>query len=357
MKGMLNMKESLDYSASVKHLVEYFKGEVVVKRENEYKYLQAKKLLEVINIFESDVSLYQKIYQISLIYKNAEIFHNCFKKFMEYEKDPFLKPYLRKLNGIYKVYSACDREGITNDISYLVKFQNYSRTFNYCKFVISSYNNSDISFDTFKFCDFLGIDFDVFNYCVKVIKELDPELYEKYSAKAVENKEKRRESVLDKTNRLVSGIKNGVTEDGKPFTLIEFFKLLPFFNNDFVNQILSDFDCKMKSNYMLNLIGFFRTIYPEDSLVIDYIHKHRLVEKSFEPVNLNYIYSTKVSVNGRVITDEDNTQILSYMEENDIPMISRAYTEVRNQFLTDGLSNEETNVKRYIPKAKYTIVN
>ena len=33
MKGMLNMKESLDYSASVKHLVEYFKGEVVVKRE------------------------------------------------------------------------------------------------------------------------------------------------------------------------------------------------------------------------------------------------------------------------------------------------------------------------------------
>lgn len=35
MKGMLNMKESLDYSASVKHLVEYFKGEVVVKREND----------------------------------------------------------------------------------------------------------------------------------------------------------------------------------------------------------------------------------------------------------------------------------------------------------------------------------
>ena len=59
MKGMLNMKESLDYSASVKHLVEYFKGEVVVKRENEYKYLQAKKLLEVINIFESDA--YQNV--------------------------------------------------------------------------------------------------------------------------------------------------------------------------------------------------------------------------------------------------------------------------------------------------------
>ena len=59
----------------------------------------------------------------------------------------------------------------------------------------------------------------------------------------------------------------------------------------------------------------------------------------------------------RVITDEDNTQILSYMEENGIPMVSRAFIETRNQFLNNGLSNEKPKVKRFIPKTKYTIVN
>lgn len=353
------LKKSIaDVPVNIKNLTDYLKGEVEVKRDNRYKYLKAISLSKVIEVFDNDCSLYEKIYQLNLIYKNSKEFSMAFSQFLGYEQDPFLGSFVKKWKDIYEVYKDCEEKGIVEEVKYLVKIQDYFQVYSYAKFLLDSYVKDSSSFDTASFLDRFGIDFSSFNYCVCAIETLDPELYHEYCLKAEENKEKRKEYILSKTDKLVNGIKTGIAEDGTPFTLVEFLKLLPFSDNDCVKQIINDFGGKNKNSYLLRLYEFFRNAYPNDcSLILDYMHKKKLTEDSFRPLNLNEIYKVKVSVDGRVITDEDNTQILSYMEENGIPMVSRAFIETRNQFLNNGLSNEKPKVKRFISKTKYTIVN
>lgn len=344
--------------AYVENLIDYINGDVVVKRDNKYKYLKSINLSRAIEIFDSDCSLYEKIYQISLIYKSSKEFSGYFSQFLEYENDPTIGPYVKKWKEIYGIYNECEKKGIVEEVKYLVKFQDYYYAYSYAKFLLESYIKESSSFDTAAFLDHYGIDFDSFNYCVCAIEALDSELYRKYCAKAEENKVKRKESVRYKSDKLLNGIQSGFNKDDSQFTLLDFFRLLPFSDNDAVKQIINDFGGKNRNSYLARLYEFFRVAYPnESSLILDYMHKNKITEDSFRPLRLEDIYNIKVSVNGRVLTEEDNTQILYYMEQNDIPMVSRAFVETRNKFLSDGLSNDKPIVKRYIPKTKYTIIN
>ena len=59
------------------------------------------------------------------------------------------------------------------------------------------------------------------------------------------------------------------------------------------------------------------------------------------------IRSVQVTVRGRLITNEDNEQILNYMRKNQIPFIREAYVAVRNRYL-EGTLEDVKNSKSYV---------
>lgn len=289
------------------------------------------KLQKLINILDSDLKDYKKIMEMYKIYKSSEKFRSSYQLIYNFGKeDPMFMGYIERFNDIYSFYKKNEENGVLENVIYIISIEQYIDNYLKAEQIINFYINDS---DSYKFYDFLfslHITDKDFNFFTEVIKVLNPILYKKY-----EEKKELNEKLSFLTNKkniedLSIGIEKGFLEDGTTFTLLEFIKRIPFRENKNFLNILADFMRKNTPNEFKNIMR--------------YIYSNKLNNKTFnKPLDINYLYSCETIYKGKLLTKEDKNTILDYMAVNKIPLITRAYLLVREQYV-DGLLNlNETN--------------
>lgn len=354
----MNEKQMQKYSSvSVKALVKYLSGEAVIDKYNKSEYERAIKLKRMIDIFESEESDYSKLYEMNRVYGTTLTFLRAFNGLGKYEDDAFLKDYIEKWKEIYSFYHDYEEKGIVSEANRLMSIQNYFYSYDYAKFLISSYITSNDSFNTTKFLEDFGIDQLTFDFCVNVINELDPNLYALYSNKVSENRSIRMDNVKSAIANMACGIKTGCLLDGTPFDELEFLKLVPFSDQQTAKELLNDFGAKQRSEFSSRIRSLLTTVNPDEcDTIIRYMADHSIDSASFRPLNMREVYDTRFIVSGREITDSDKDIILSYISENSLPFVYKSFDVVKAKYANGEISKEDVKEKKYIPPFKCTLV-
>lgn len=361
---MENINKDSKYTKRTQDLVDYFKGEVTIKRDNMAKYSRAAALKKCIEIVESNDSDYEKAYQISLIYSNPGKLDSTTRELEKYKDDEYLGSFVEKIEKLNSFYADIYNSGKVNDIRYLMAIKDYLLSYKYSEFLISSYIESDNSYFISKFLNRYGIDKDTFEFCLDAVREVDPILYKKYEEKAIENKEIRTACVKDSLDNIIEGIKTGYLKDGSKFDLSEFFRLFPFRDNASVSELTSDIGLVNKLILFPSARRYLENTYPEYvAPIFKYISANRLnitrdlnTYDAYLPIRISEIYKTKHIVNGKEVTDSDKDNVLAYMMEKEMPMVSRAYSATLDKYLRGELTIDKEKQKTLSRSIGQTLV-
>ena len=328
------LKKIIDF-CNDKNYIKYFKNPY--KCSNEELDIKIKKLIQVNSILNSNVNDYIKVEALISLFKNSEEFKKSYSLLVKYgNKDPKLDLIQNILNNFDKLlgkFKDYEDKGIVDDVYYLISIKEYHNNYEYAKFVINYYINFSESYKKGDFLSLIGIDEDYFNFCAETIKELDVTLYNKYLQKKEKNKKIYYYSIYDKLSDISTAIKNNCFKDGTHFDLLEFIKRLPFSDSD--DQVTNIFDFivneNKKANYSFNDI-------------INYMYRNKLISTfALKPINIDKINSYNPIINGIEITKEINEKIINYLKANNIPLVNKAYSIVRNKYINGEIVLEFNN--------------
>lgn len=292
------------------------------------------KLQKLINILDSDLKDYKKMMEMCRIYNSTEKFRSSYQLIYNFGKeDPMFKGYIERFDDIYSFYKKNEENGVLENVNYILSIEKHLDNYLKAEQIINLYIND---FDSYKQHDFLSnlhITDKDFIFFTEVIKVLNPILYKKYEEKKELNKKVRFLANKKAIESLSIGIEKGFLEDGTTFNLLEFIKRIPFKENKNFISILAEFMEKNTPNEFKNIMR--------------YIYTNKLNSKNFnKPLDINFLYSSKTIYKGRLLTKEDINAILKYMNANKIPLITKAYLLVREEYV-DGLLNiDETNKQK-----------
>ena len=288
-------------------------------------------------IIKSDISDYIKGEELLKLYKSSEDFRRSYSLLIKYgTKDYRLyisREALDNYDLIYRKFKEYERKDIIGNINYLNRVSDYINNYKYAKFVINHYIESNISYKETDFLSDLGIEKEVFNFCVLTIKELDLELYQKYLYKKEYNKRVRFVRNVEVIKDLANGINTGILKDCTPFDLLEFMRRIPF---------------KKEKDFILKLIEFMKRNTPKEfDTIINYINKNKLyLESAWAPLDLDSIYSNVKVIRGVKITRYDNDVILDYLKVNDIPITYLTYLLARKKYIDKDFTDRKVQIKK-----------
>ena len=293
---------------------------------------QVEKLKELIRVYRDyEAKDYTKVEQLLSLFKSAEEFRKSYALFNKYgKKDERLSSARIALDNfdlLYAKFKEYEAKGIIDNVRYVLSIQNYLQNYEYAKFAIGHYIESSESYKESEFLSELGLDKEIFNFCVSTIEELDVNLYKQFLEKKEINKKIRCVKNAETITNLANGINTGILSDGTQFDLLEFIKRIPF---------------KRSNNFTFALIDFMKRNNPDDmNTIIKYIYSNGLnTPSAFAPLEFKEIYTTKTIINGVEITNADNNIIIDYLRVNNIPLIHKTYVLARTKYLNGEITAE-----------------
>lgn len=355
----------LDFAEKLERLstiyADYEKRGCFALAKNPYKCTLAEielrliKINRAIEIASSDINEYNKAEQLLELYQSAEEFRKSYALFVKFGKNDARLDSARKaldnFDNILITFKTLEDKGIVGDVKYALSIKDYFDNYKYASFAICHYITSSESYKERGFLTELGIDKEIFEFCVSTIKELNVELYKHYEDKKQQNAKIRyMHNVITITN-LAEAIKTGILPDGTPFDIFEFLKRVPF---------------KYSKNFMQTITEFMKKNNPNEyNVIMSYIYSNRLhLGGVFSPLDTKSLYQIKTTINGIEITNKDNDIIIDYLKINNIPVISKAYTIARTKYLNgeftattvkeqkEQLYQNKEKVKVLIPSGK-----
>lgn len=326
-------------------------------------------LNKVINIIDSDISDYNKAYEISKIYNNLEKFKKEFLFMLELDSDDqVFGYYVSRIKEICLILKKYEKLGIMGNVNYVRKREKIFDNYLYGKYVIESYIEYSNSYNIINFLEEMGINQEIFDFCIETIKELDLELYNEYVRKKNINiKNNYLESVYNLKD-IVNGIKTGYLFDGTNFNLLEFFKRVPFKYIDVYRKEYDEFmninsGIKDAGRFGSRLLSFSKVIVADDyNLIKEYVSLNEIQYVNYvDNDKLKEIYSgIKITVvnNGRkesiILNDEIIDKLYLYMVYNKLPLLSQVFNIVKNEYLCGNIDlsiidNKKGIVRTLIP--------
>ena len=332
----------------IKHNYEYYQN---ITLESATKWLCTPKdmdtkisleYLEVIhNVVKSDLSDYEKAYYIFRIYPTYQHFDDkyriLFKRKLEDEKFE-LDKYSDAINDFDYIKSEVLRLSKIPNISENVKYrenieivlerENYLDNYQYAEYLINLYNEYKFNHLKKDFLKKLGISEETFNYCVELIKFLNPLLYEEYAEEKDKANKRRSTNIASTLANLAYGIKNGHLPNGTTFDILVFYKKVPFKNFG------KGFSEKLKE-YM------FRSGFDKDIAytIFNYLKENKIYGVKF--VNEKMYLDKIVTLRGVRITNDMVMDAFKYMKINGLPSISAVYNEVMNRIIDGKITSED----------------
>lgn len=193
------------------------------------------------------------------------------------------------------------------------------------------------------FCDIKNIYRSDFEKYVELIRQLDTDLYEKYSNHNKRIRNKNFLIILMKIKKMINQIKNGVEENGiiRRFDLVDYYKTTKLTFKEvleFSNGRLSIEEYKILRTFIVS----------------------NCADKKLTNKELNKLYDSKTIVgvqfdkngkmiegSGREITKEDKMNLIYYLKSNNIPVTQKTYNIVYKRWLSGELDVvQEINKKR-----------
>lgn len=323
---------------------DYEHREFVVSKIKEYQqkglfkhtyhasFVEVKERLERLNsaydIINSDASDYCKLEQLLRIFKSSTDFKKQFYYMVKLgSQDPRLEIGRVALDNFADLYTKFkDYESKCSDIvKYTAKKESYYQNYQYAKFVVTKYIESGYYKESIIFSS-LGIDKDIFNFCVATIEETDVDLYKQYLAKQELNNKIR---FVKNREQLLSLINDMKLAKDKEFDLIEFLRRVPFTD-----------ETNMGSTFAPTLFDFVQRVCPEDYEIIkNYIYGNKLHSSmNLKPLQIYNLYNTKTVVNGVEVTNSDIQNIFRYLKVNNIPLISKTYSIILSRYMNGEIT-------------------
>lgn len=138
---------------------------------------------------------------------------------------------------------------------------------------------------------------------------------------------------MNKTNisleNIAYAINTGKFKDGKDFTLLEFFKYIPFIETS--EKFFITIDKYISDNYGVNSY-VYRTI-------IEYI-KNNQIDKIYD-VKKEKLYSNDVYIDDVLITPQIIDDVFKYIDVYKYPKVNYVYCEVLQMYLNGEINMEK----------------
>ena len=290
-------------------------------------------LREMLYIIDSDMPEEKKLYMLYHYYRNSEQFRSNYSLFIKFgEKDFRIAKYkndLARLDELQVYFDKMDRIvdhiKYENQINELLEQKKYCENYLYAEFLIKTYIDDKDSYKKHNFLSRCGISEDTFDYCVKLIKFLNPVLYQEYSEKVKKNIEIRYAANCETLRSIHNGIKTGQLKDGTPFDKIEFCRLVPFKNSG-----------RELYKYLIDFMGnAFGGKDPIKYDILRYMSSNGL--RNLHPAYENDYNNSIVSINGVQITPEMNKEIFRYMTAYGLPKYSIIYSTLIKMYIKGEL--------------------
>lgn len=302
--------------------------------EIELRLIKLNKAMDIVN---SDINEYNKAEQLLELYQSAEELRKSYALFIKFgKKDGRLdsaRIALDNFDIILNTFKGLEEKGVIGNVKYALSIKDYFDNYKYASFAISHYITSSESYKEREFLNELGIDKEIFDFCVSTIEELNVSLYKQYEDKKQQNAKIRYMHNVITIQTLAEGINKGILPDGTPFDMLEFLKRVPF---------------KYSENFVQTIIDFMKKNNPNEyNTIMSYIYSNRLHKGSvFSPLDTKSLYYTKTMVNSIEITNQDIDTIIDYLKINNIPVISKAYTLARTKYLNGEFTAETINEQK-----------
>ena len=323
-----------------KYYVKYEKAGYFEGCDNPYKcskeelHKRISELKLVSDILLSDGNEYSNMEMVLSIFRNSSEFKRQYELMIKNGKeDPELDSIRFELDHfdlLYGLFKKYEKEGIVQSIKKTWTLEQYLKNYEYAKFVVSDYVESEESSKGKAYLQGLGIDKETFEYCTETLDLLDDKLYDQYLKKREANQRKRIEENKAAVQDLITGIETGVLSDGTTFNTLEFLKRMPFKNND---------------DPVRTLHTFVRRAFPDQlSIITNYLHDNDLYSL-IKPLDSKKKNECKTIIRGVVITEEVNQAIVDYLRINHIPVYKASYLIAREKYLNHEFSIESVNEK------------
>ncbi|MCX4366057.1 MAG: hypothetical protein OSJ70_09855 [Bacilli bacterium] len=128
------------------------------------------------------------------------------------------------------------------EIEKLLEEREYLENYLYAEFIIKTYIDDDRNYQKGRFYRVTKTNKNIFNYCVEVVKFLNPRLYQEYLKAVAESNIKKTKNMVTNLNNIVEGIKTGYLPDGSEFNILEFYRFVPLRESGFnFSKTLKDF--------------------------------------------------------------------------------------------------------------------
>ena len=292
------------------------------------------RLKKVIKIYNSDLSIYTKLDKISKIFENhKELWESYYDLII-----PFLDTkFINDLNKIYIFLKSNSEE--LSFINYYSNIVKKNINYDYAKFIIELYLKENVSYNLEDFLYNIGINNKVFNYCIDTICEFDYDLYSKFIRIKNYNDLLEIEFKKNTIKDLVFALNTGKYPDNIEFSVVEFFKRIPF---------------KYSRNFYNDLLKFIKTHMPEyEEIIYNFLKTNHFQKKdTTKEINVDELMDSCFSIGGKSISKEEKLMILTYMQENELPMFNIVFYDI---LLKHRHNKINLNVIKKIKKNKILI--
>ena len=343
-------------SAKLTDFVEYFTSETRVDRTNP-KYAPAIKFQKMRDILESGNIDVRKIKAMSDLFPHADDFKRQYSFLEKLSRIDDLDVYPKAASCIYHYYKDAEEKGLKERAIELVTLEQkgYYDDYIYAEDFVTQYINFDESPYMHDFLEDTNLTRYIFDRFVRIIAELNTDLFEKYLEKVEINRILRKIDIVRKLENLNDGVTNGTTKDGQTFDEVEFFKNIPFFDRDSSEEAMDDFGLQKPGSIDHRLKILSEHLQPDNyARIMQYVFDKNYIfgigQRNMTTEST--IRSTKYIIGEKELTDEDKNRIINYMRENKIPFLSKAFLAVRSKYLTEGLELTINGVKEKVKKEK-----
>lgn len=259
-------------------------------KKSKENFTKLKELLEILKNCDND---YQRVIRMRRIYNSYVSFEKAFYlhgKFREVFSS--YKAEIETLRDLYKNYEESGMlEYAEQEDKFLLRKEGDLDS----RYVIEAYINDECSYDIDKFLARYRITYKAFKASIDKIKENDSELYERYLETYKNNVTKRLVFPIYSINSILEGIKTGKTVENKKLDVLEFYRIAPFTDKDFDNE-------------MRALISSFPKLYKFKQLKSE-LGRHN---------GRSSTYSENLYLFTKCFNDSDAETLRTWMEENNI---------------------------------------
>lgn len=298
-------------------------GKETKKHKIKAEQIRLHKLKKVITIYKSDLCLYNKLDKISKVFSGyKELWENYYDLVVPFIETNFIKD----LNNIYLFLKKYSKE--LSFISYYSNQEKKYMNLEYAEFIINLYLDNDVLNKLDEFLYNLGIDKKSFDYCIDTVCEFNYVLYSQFVSKKEKNDIVEQEYNIRMIEDFIYALNNGKYPDGIEFDMVEFFKRIPF---------------KYYKNFSNELLKFVKNnISESEEIITQFLKEKKLNKRDInKEIDFDALINSHFYINNSFVTRDDINLVLTYMQDNNLPMFNIIFFELLNKYKNDMLQLSE----------------